>query len=172
MADLHILPRFRLATAEFGAREQMASATPEQTKAGMEAWMRWAKKAEQAIVDLGLGEVRNIGGPSDSRSGAKIVGYSILLGESMNAVTELVRDHPQASISNFSNPGLRMSAIAWRGREATLTGSMKRNAIPPLGAVQLLFCLGRATSASIFVLIERFAQISYKPHKLRIIEFY
>ncbi len=35
------------------ARDQMASATPEQAKAGMEAWMAWAGKAGDAIVDLG-----------------------------------------------------------------------------------------------------------------------
>ena len=35
------------------ARDQMASASPEQMKAGMEAWMHWAGKAGDAVVDLG-----------------------------------------------------------------------------------------------------------------------
>ena len=35
------------------AREQMANATPEQAKAGMDAWMAWAGKAGSAVVDLG-----------------------------------------------------------------------------------------------------------------------
>jgi hypothetical protein len=35
------------------AAEQMAAGTPEQTQAGIEAWMAWAQKAAGAIVDLG-----------------------------------------------------------------------------------------------------------------------
>jgi hypothetical protein len=35
------------------AREQMASATPEQAQAGMEAWQAWGEKAGAAIVDFG-----------------------------------------------------------------------------------------------------------------------
>jgi hypothetical protein len=35
------------------AREQMASATPEQAQAGMEAWQAWAQKAGSSIADLG-----------------------------------------------------------------------------------------------------------------------
>ena len=33
--------------------DQMKSATPEQQKAGMDAWMAWGKKASSAIVDMG-----------------------------------------------------------------------------------------------------------------------
>jgi hypothetical protein len=32
--------------APISAREQMAKATPEQAKAGMDAWMGWAKRSE------------------------------------------------------------------------------------------------------------------------------
>ena len=35
------------------ASEQMASSTPEQAQAGMDAWMAWAGRAGDAIVDLG-----------------------------------------------------------------------------------------------------------------------
>ena len=35
------------------AAAQMATATPEQMQAGMQAWMSWAKKAGSALVDLG-----------------------------------------------------------------------------------------------------------------------
>ena len=36
------------------AAEQMANATPEQAKAGMDAWMAWAQKSGEAVVDLGM----------------------------------------------------------------------------------------------------------------------
>ena len=39
--------------APLSAREQMASATPEQMQAGLEAWQAWAAKVSYAIVDLG-----------------------------------------------------------------------------------------------------------------------
>jgi len=35
------------------AQDQMSKATPEQAKAGMDAWMAWAKRAGSAIVDMG-----------------------------------------------------------------------------------------------------------------------
>ncbi|HWZ91569.1 MAG TPA: hypothetical protein VNW92_22055, partial [Polyangiaceae bacterium] len=33
--------------------EQMMKASPEQQKAGMDAWMTWSKKASSSIVDMG-----------------------------------------------------------------------------------------------------------------------
>jgi len=62
--------------APVSAREQMAGATPEQAKAGMDAWMTWAKKAGNAIVDLGspLGNGRGLKGASVSNSSATVVG--------------------------------------------------------------------------------------------------
>lgn len=35
------------------AAKKMASATPEEMKAGMEPWMAWAKKCGSALVDFG-----------------------------------------------------------------------------------------------------------------------
>ena len=51
------------------ARDQMANATPEQMKAGMEAWMQWAGKAGGAVIDLGapLAPASHVGpGSSDA----------------------------------------------------------------------------------------------------------
>ena len=42
-----------LCNSSVPASEQMASASPEQAKEGMEAWMAWAGKAGSAVVDLG-----------------------------------------------------------------------------------------------------------------------
>ena len=53
----------------------MASASPEDAKAGMDAWMAWAGRAGQAIVDFGapLGPGREVG-----KGGGDPTGFSIL----------------------------------------------------------------------------------------------
>jgi hypothetical protein len=38
--------------------EQMMKATPEQQKAGVDAWMSWGAKASKEIVDMGARLVR------------------------------------------------------------------------------------------------------------------
>ena len=90
--------------APISAREQMANANPEQAKAGMDAWMKWAKNAGHAIVDLGapLDDGRTVTGASTTSSGSRAVGYSILQAESMDAVKELLRDHPHGRLPNFA----------------------------------------------------------------------
>lgn len=61
--------------ANASAEEQMARATPEQAKAGMDAWMAWAGKAAGAIVELGA----PLGGGRRIESGSKGAGYTRLL---------------------------------------------------------------------------------------------
>ena len=39
--------------APMASFEQMMKATPEQQKAGMDAWMAWGAKASKEIVDMG-----------------------------------------------------------------------------------------------------------------------
>ena len=76
------------------AREQMAKATPEQAKQGMDMWMAWGKKAASAIVDMGspTGEVHAIGGAASG--GSHIGGFSILQGESLDDVKKALDGHP------------------------------------------------------------------------------
>jgi hypothetical protein len=90
--------------APVSAREQMAGATPEQAKAGMEAWMTWAKKAGNAIVDLGapLGNGRSLKGASVSNNNVGVVGYSLLQADSIETMTNVLRDHPHLRMPNFS----------------------------------------------------------------------
>jgi hypothetical protein len=66
------------------AREQMASATPEQAQAGMDAWQSWAQKAGPAIVDLGA----PVEGDGD------VSGFSILQADTRADVDALLADHP------------------------------------------------------------------------------
>lgn len=80
--------------ASITAPEQMANATPEQARAGMDAWMEWANKVGSALIDMGspLGEGRWIGAvPKDTNH---IAGYSILQADSMEAALKLLEDHP------------------------------------------------------------------------------
>ena len=78
--------------APVSARELMASITPEQAQAGMQAWMGWAEKAGDAVVDLGapLGEGATIGDGGNDQA----TGFSILEADSQDAAEQLLSDHP------------------------------------------------------------------------------
>jgi hypothetical protein len=82
------------------AAEQMAGATPEQMKAGMDAWMSWAARAGAAIVDLGS----PVAPPSDAGDADEtgIGGFSILQAESVDEIHELLEDHPHLNAPDAS----------------------------------------------------------------------
>ena len=84
------------------ARDQMASATPEQMKAGKEAWMQWAGKAGDAVVDLGapLAPAAHLG-PGSSDAG-EISGYSIMQADSAAALGGVLDGHPHLSMPGNS----------------------------------------------------------------------
>ena len=90
--------------APVSANEQMANASPEQIKAGMDAWMKWASKAGPAIVDLGmpLGNGKRVNASKEDYGGATVTGYSILQANSMDGVTELLKGHPHLGQPEFS----------------------------------------------------------------------
>jgi hypothetical protein len=82
--------------APMTAREQMAAtASPEQAQAGMDAWMAWAGKAGDAIVDLGapLGDAAWVG-PGSGDDGLHVTGFSIMQAESADELTALLDGHP------------------------------------------------------------------------------
>jgi len=76
--------------------DQMKSATPEQQKAGMDAWMAWSKKAGGSLVDMGspLGKSLRVTKGGSSAASNDLGGYSILQGESKEAVAEAMKGHP------------------------------------------------------------------------------
>lgn len=78
------------------AAEMMANATPEQTQAGMDAWMAWAQKIGDSIVDLGvpLGSGKRIETGSVSDAPTQAAGYSILQADSLDSAAKMVEDHP------------------------------------------------------------------------------
>lgn len=86
------------------AREQMASATPEQAQAGMEAWMAWAAKAADAIVDLGapLATAAHVGPGARGEDTAQVTGFSVLQAESAAGLTSLLDSHPHLHMADGS----------------------------------------------------------------------
>jgi len=82
--------------APTSAFEQMKKATPEQQKAGMDAWMAWGKKAHASIVDMGapLGKSLRVTKSSASPTTNDLGGFSILQAESKEALAETLKGHP------------------------------------------------------------------------------
>ena len=93
------------------ARDQMANATPEQMKAGMEAWMQWAGKAGDAVVDLGapLAPAAHVG--SGSSDAGEISGYSVMQADSAAALGGVLDGHPHLSMPGNSIDVLEMLSM-------------------------------------------------------------
>lgn len=85
-------------------QKMMANSTPEQMKAGMDAWMNWSKQHEKEIVDLGapLGKTKRVtaSGVSDTRN--DVMGYTIVEAESHDAAAKLFEGHPHFEIPGAS----------------------------------------------------------------------
>ncbi len=80
--------------------QAMSSSTPEQRKAGMDAWMAWAKKAAPSIVDMGGPLGKSV---RATQAGAQPVvndlgGYTIMQGESKEALAESLKGHPHLAM--------------------------------------------------------------------------
>lgn len=78
------------------AREQIANLTEEHAKAGMDAWMVWAGKAGEAIVDHGapLGDAGSIGPAAVTGGSGYITGFSVMQAESAEALRDIMDGHP------------------------------------------------------------------------------
>jgi hypothetical protein len=78
------------------AGDAMANTTPEQARAGMEAWMSWAGRAGSALVDLGapVSESAQLG-----RGDGAIAGFSILETETVDELLTLLEEHPHLHVS-------------------------------------------------------------------------
>jgi hypothetical protein len=88
--------------APASAREQMENATPEQRRAGLEAWRAWATRVDYAIADLGspLAHTTHVGEGAASTDG--IAGYSILEAGSADEVETILDGHPHLSMPGAS----------------------------------------------------------------------
>ena len=84
--------------------EQAMKATPEQQKAGMDAWMSWGNKAKSAIVDMGapLGKGLHVTTDGAKAQPNDLGGYSIMQGETKEAVAEQLKGHPHFMMAGGS----------------------------------------------------------------------
>ena len=85
-----------LYNSPISAADLMEHSTPEEMKAGMDAWMAWSGKVGDALVDFGLplGSSKRVEGGSTSPGSSQATGYSIVQAESLDAATKLLEDHP------------------------------------------------------------------------------
>jgi hypothetical protein len=82
------------------ADDAMANATPEQARAGMEAWMSWAGSAGSALVDLGapVSETVKLG-----EGDGNVTGFSILETDSADELLTLLEAHPHLHMPGDSS---------------------------------------------------------------------
>lgn len=79
------------------AADQMKHVTPEQAKAGMDAWMSWAGRAGSGIVEMGApvaGTAKVTAKGAAGHASAAVGGYSILQAASKDAVLAMLNGHP------------------------------------------------------------------------------
>ena len=93
------------------AATTMAQATPEQMKASMEEWIQWRNEASKtAKVDFGLPlqPISHITYDEVTDSDSRVGGYSIVEGDSKEAIIELLKTHPQLKRGGASIDVLQM----------------------------------------------------------------
>ena len=89
--------------------EMMANSTPEQMKAGMDAWMTWMKSNENALADMGapLGKTKRVTAAGVSSVKNEVTGYSIVEAESHEAAATMLVGHPHLHV-----PGAYIDVLA------------------------------------------------------------
>jgi hypothetical protein len=83
--------------APMDALQQSAESSPEEMEKGMQAWMAWAQKCGDKLVDMGTPLANGLTlGPDGSHvsSDRGVCGYSILQAENMEEARGLLKDHP------------------------------------------------------------------------------
>jgi hypothetical protein len=93
---------YKAARSEF---EKAMKSTPEQQKAGMDAWMTWSKKTASSTVDMGgpLGKSLRVTQGGTSPVVNDLGGYSVLQAESKEALAETMKGHPHFLIGPESS---------------------------------------------------------------------
>jgi len=83
---------------------QVMKASPEQQKAGMDAWMAWGKKAAASIVDMGapLGKAVRVTPGSSAPQTNDLGVYSIMQAESKEALAATMKGHPHFMMGDSS----------------------------------------------------------------------
>jgi hypothetical protein len=79
------------------AMSETAALSPEEQAKGMDAWMQWAKKCGNKLVDLGsplMNGIELLPGGKSKNSNKQVTGYSILQAENMDDAKALLQGHP------------------------------------------------------------------------------
>jgi len=78
------------------ASEMMANSTPEQMKAGMDAWGAWMERTGPSLGDIGapLGDSRSVNQGAPAGGEGHVTGFSVLQADDIDAAVALVQDHP------------------------------------------------------------------------------
>jgi Ni/Co efflux regulator RcnB len=86
------------------AQAQMAESTPEAADEGMKAWMEWAGRAGDSIVDMGnpLGAGKEITATGSSDTTTDVAGYGILQAEDLAGAEALLEGHPHLMMPGAS----------------------------------------------------------------------
>ncbi len=79
--------------------EQMASTTPEERQASMDAWMAWGSAAGDALVDWGVPTQPT--SDEDAGPAGWVGGYSILQAADVDAVRAVLSSHPHNQIGSI-----------------------------------------------------------------------
>jgi hypothetical protein len=105
-----------LYNSPISADDMMANSTPEEMKAGMDAWNTWGAKVGDALVDFGLplGSSKRVEGGSMSPGSSQATGYSFIQAQSLEAATKLLEDHP-----HLHQPGSTIDVLETREMPGT-----------------------------------------------------
>jgi hypothetical protein len=98
----------------FNASELMAKASPEEMKASMDDWIKWKDEATKtAKFDFGmpLQAVSRITSEGVSDSNNQASGYSIMEGDSKEAIIDLLKKHPHMKRQGASIDLLEMISM-------------------------------------------------------------
>jgi len=90
--------------ASAAAFAEVMKAPPDQQQKGMDEWMKWSNKAAKSIVDMGapLGKTLLVTPKGITPTTNDLGGYSILQGESKEAVAESLKGHPHFMMKDSS----------------------------------------------------------------------
>jgi hypothetical protein len=86
------------------AQEQMQESTPEAAQEGMKAWMEWAGRAGDGLVDMGnpLGTGREITATGTAEATTGVAGYAIVQAEDLTGAEALFDGHPHLMMPGAS----------------------------------------------------------------------
>lgn len=93
-----------LYVAPQSAQEQMAESSPEAAQEGMKAWMEWAGRAGDGIVDMGnpLGSGMELTATGASETTTGVAGYGIIQAEDLSGAQALLDGHPHLMMPGAS----------------------------------------------------------------------